>query len=178
MGKKFPIDGDSSSRLGKYFPSSTSIQKPAPRGFPQPESATSTPDQLTNIFPAHHPPGNTQLIKLSHENPTGKRFFSPLKISPQSVTGGECHLGTGCEKPGARNTNVTMEGLSRDFHTTGRCGNGMFRDRVGMPASEGDRGIRLCPSGPLGLRIARRKDFVHPAKGLRVLGMLVLGNPF
>jgi len=46
------------------------------------------------------------------------------------------------------------------------------------PALKGNRGIRLCPSGPLGLRITRRKDLVYPAKGLRVVGVLVFGNPF
>ena len=46
------------------------------------------------------------------------------------------------------------------------------------PASKGNRGIRLCPSGPLGLRITRRKGLVYPAKGLCVVGVLVFGNPF
>lgn len=47
-----------------------------------------------------------------------------------------------------------------------------------LPALKGDRGIRLCPPGPLGLRITRRKGLVYPAKGLRILGMFVFGNPF
>jgi hypothetical protein len=45
------------------------------------------------------------------------------------------------------------------------------------PALKRDRGIRLCPPGPLGLRISRRKGLVYPAKSLRILGVLVFGNP-